>query len=105
AAKKYHDLYIALANEVLHVALHQSVQPEGFNGFDPRAFLPGVARTVSIESLNKMVVFNQGSAKTHSGIWRDLAVRKRRTEVDAQLGHIVKIASELGLETPLLQKL
>ena len=28
------------------------------------------------------------TAKTHSGIWRDLAVRKRKTEVDQQIGII-----------------
>src|SRR4029077_16977848 len=32
-----------------------------------------------------LVEFNRGSAKTHSGIYRDLAVRHRKTEVDAML--------------------
>jgi 2-dehydropantoate 2-reductase len=31
-------------------------------------------------------------AKTHSGIWRDLAVRKRKTEVDAQIAAIIAMA-------------
>jgi 2-dehydropantoate 2-reductase len=48
-----------------------------------------------------MVVFNRKSAKSHSGIWRDLAVRKRRTEVDALLGPVVRIGEQLGVPTPL----
>jgi 2-dehydropantoate 2-reductase len=48
-----------------------------------------------------MVAFNRRSAKTHSGIWRDLAVRKRRTEVDAQLGSVVEIGHRHGIPTPL----
>ena len=43
-----------------------------------------------------MVAFNRRSAKTHSGIWRDLAVRKRRTEIDAQIGPIVAIGKAHG---------
>jgi 2-dehydropantoate 2-reductase len=52
-----------------------------------------------------MVAFNRRSAKTHSGIWRDLAVRRRRTEIDAQIGPIVTIGREHGLATPLSARL
>jgi 2-dehydropantoate 2-reductase len=51
------------------------------------------------------VDFNKASAKTHSGIWRDLAVRKRPTEVDAQLGSVVDLGAELGVPTPLTERL
>ncbi len=52
-----------------------------------------------------MVAFNRRSAKSHSGIWRDLAVRKRRTEIDAQLVPILPIARRHGLALPLLARL
>jgi 2-dehydropantoate 2-reductase len=45
------------------------------------------------------------SAKTHSGIWRDLAVRKRKTEIDAQIGVIAELAREKGIPTPALDRL
>jgi len=54
-------------------------------------------------SLDDLVAFNRASAKTHSGIWRDLAVRKRRTEVDAQLGPVVRMGEEVGVDTPLTE--
>lgn len=105
ARPAYRAVYIALAQEVLGVAAARGVTPEGFNGFDPRAFMPGVDPAVSGRSLDEMVTFNRGSAKTHSGIWRDLAVRKRRTEVDAQLGPIVTLGAESGVATPLVARL
>jgi len=101
----YHGVYIALAQEVMRVAAANGVTPQGFNGFDPLAFLPETPREQSLRSLDEMVAFNRKSAKTHSGIWRDLAVRKRRTEVDAQLGPIVAIGAQLGVPTPLTARL
>ena len=87
------------------MAVAHNVAPQGFNGFDPLAFMPDTPREDSLRSLDEMVAFNRKSAKTHSGIWRDLAVRKRRTEVDAQLGPIVAIGAQLGVATPLTARL
>ena len=67
---KYRPLMIAIAREVL---AQSPVTPEAFDGFDPKD-LDG--------SLDRLVTFNRKSAKTHSGIYRDLTVRKRKTEVD-----------------------
>jgi 2-dehydropantoate 2-reductase len=52
-----------------------------------------------------LVAHNRRSAKSHSGIWRDLAVRKRHTEVDAQLGIVVALGSEAGVPAPLTARL
>ena len=60
--------------------------PRGFNGFDPAAFAPGGGGEAIDASLAVMAAHNRRSAKSHSGIWRDLAVRKRKTEVDATAG-------------------
>jgi len=85
----------------MSVALAEGVRPEAFNGFDPEAFRPGVPQVAIDASIEEMVGFNRLSAKTHSGIWRDLAVRKRRTEVDAQMGAVVRHAERVGVEVPL----
>jgi 2-dehydropantoate 2-reductase len=79
----YGPLLVAVAREVLDQA---PVTPMGFDGFDP-ADLEG--------SLAPLVEFNRRSAKTHSGIYRDLMVRHRPTEVPAHLG---------GLEGPMLRR-
>ncbi len=52
-----------------------------------------------------MVAHNRGSAKSHSGIWRDLAVRKRKTEIDAQIAIIAEIAEKRGRKAPITRRL
>ena len=42
----------------------------------------------------------RNSAKKHSGFWRDLAVRKRRTEVDSLMGTVIELAERTGISTP-----
>ena len=105
ADPKYRDVYVEVAREVMRVARARDITPEGFNGFDPHAFAPDAAREVAERSLDEMVAFNRRSAKTHSGIWRDIAIRKRRTETDAQLGPIVSLGAEVGVATPLVSRL
>src|SRR5437899_12329331 len=89
----------------MRVARARGITPEGFDGFDPSAFAPEADAARSERSLDEMVAFNRRSAKTHSGIWRDIAVRKRRTETDAQLGPIVTLGAEAGVPTPLSSRL
>lgn len=101
----YRDAFIGLAGEVLAVAAARGITPEPFDGFDPLAFVPGTPRETAIASLDRLVTFNRASAKSHSGIWRDLAVRKRKTEVDAHLVPIVELGAEAGVPTPLVAEL
>ena len=105
ALPAYREFFIALAREVLAVAVAQGVTPEGFNGFDPAAYLPGADPAAAMRSLDELVAFNCRSAKTHSGIWRDLAVRKRRTEVDAQIGIVAELGAQVGVPTPIITRL
>lgn len=101
----YHPLYIAIAKEVMRVADASDIRPEAFNGFDPSAFLPDTPIAVSMQSLDEMEAHNRKSTNTHNGIWRDLAVRKRRTEVDPQLGPNVETGKHVGAPTPLTAQL
>lgn len=101
ARPEFRTVYIALAREVLAVAAARGVVPEAFDGFDPRAYLPDAPGDAADASLDALVAHNRRSAKSHSGIWRDLAIRKRPTEVDAQLGIVVKLGSAAGVDTPL----
>jgi 2-dehydropantoate 2-reductase len=105
AAPEYRDLYIALAREILAVAAARNVRPEPFDGFDPAAYLATAPAGAAERSLDALVAHNRRSAKSHSGIWRDLAVRKRPTEVDAQLGIVVALGAEGGVPTPLTARL
>jgi 2-dehydropantoate 2-reductase len=105
ARPEYRTLYVALAREILAVAEACGVTPEAFDGFDPAAYLPGAPADSMARSLDDLVAHNRRSTKTHSGIWRDLAVRRRATEVDAQLGVVVRLGAEAGVATPLTARL
>ena len=94
-----------LGREVMQVAQARGIRPVGFNGFDPSAFAPGASIEKSRASIAALAEFNRHTAKTHSGIWRDLAVRKRRTEVDPQIGIIAKLGAEAGVDTPAIRTL
>jgi 2-dehydropantoate 2-reductase len=93
ALPQFRPVYAALGREVMDLASAEGVVPIGFNGFDPAAFASGDARALRA-SLDAMVAHNRNTAKTHSGIYRDLAVRRRKTEVDAQMGVMLSIAAE-----------
>jgi 2-dehydropantoate 2-reductase len=95
----------ALCGEVIAVARAEGVAPLGFNGFDPEAFGPGGTEAAARRSAAAMVAFNRPNAKTHSGIWRDLWVRRRATPADAQIGAVPPIGRGHGLACPTLERL
>jgi 2-dehydropantoate 2-reductase len=94
--------WLALGREVVAVALARGVTPRGFGQYDPMAFAPGRDVAEAHAAVDWLRDFNAPNAKTHSGIWRDLAVRKRKTEAGAQLNVVPKLAAELGIPTPAL---
>ncbi len=102
ADPKYRDLYIRAAQEILEVAAQIGVEARGFNGFEPAAFAAKDSDGIT-RSLNTLIAFNRRSAKTHSGIWRDLAVRKRRTEV-IMYEPILAEGEKIGLDLPLTRR-
>jgi 2-dehydropantoate 2-reductase len=101
ANPKYRPVLTRLALEVGTVAAANNIVPEAFDGFDPIAFAPTAPAAETTRSFDEMVAHNRKSLKSHSGIWRDLAVRKRKTEVDAQVLPVVEIGHSLGVPTPL----
>jgi 2-dehydropantoate 2-reductase len=74
AEPAYRPLLTGLARQVVAQA---PVPPMPLDGFDA-SDLPG--------SLDRLAAFNRASAKTHTGIYRDLVIRRRPTEVPAILG-------------------
>lgn len=97
-------LATCLVQETLNVAMADGVEPLGFDTFEPWAFVKRDAAAIGA-SLDALASFNRGTGKTHSGIWRDLAVRRRRTEVAAQFAPIQDAARRHGLALPLTDRL
>jgi 2-dehydropantoate 2-reductase len=102
AIDRHRPMLVKLAHEIQAVAKAEGIRLEAFNGFDPSAFSLEAPYALAERSFDEMVIHNRRSAKSHSGIWRDLAVRRRRTEVDAQLGPIVEFGNRHGIPTPIV---
>jgi 2-dehydropantoate 2-reductase len=100
----HRPLMASLACEVLRVAAALGIQPVGFDGFDPLAML-SEDPAATARAFDELIAIRRKDEKTHSGVWRDLAVRKRRTEVDAHFLPIVAHAEQLGLPVPLLRRM
>jgi 2-dehydropantoate 2-reductase len=104
AIDQHRRVTVELAREVLRVAAAVGARPLGFDGFEPEA-IGASDRSVVDDSLARLIAVRHGDEKTHTGIWRDIAVRKRRTEVDAHFGPIVEDARQHELEVPLLRQM
>jgi 2-dehydropantoate 2-reductase len=104
AIHAHRRVMVSLANEVLAVAAALQVRPLGFDGFDPASIASSDASILNA-SLDQLVAIRRKDEKTHSGVWRDLAVRHRRTEVDAHFLPIVAHAREHHLEVPVLERM
>jgi len=98
-------VWLALGREVGAVAAKRDVTSLGFGAFDPMVFAPGWPEGPQVETIAWLADYTSQTAKTHSGIWRDLAVRKRKTEVDPQIGIIAMLGREVGVATPALETL
>jgi 2-dehydropantoate 2-reductase len=94
-----------LGREVLAVAAARGVKPIGFKEFDQDAFAAGAHPERARAAIAALADFNSRTAKTHTGIYRDLAVRKRKTEVDEQIGIIDRLGSQAGVDTPAIRLL
>jgi 2-dehydropantoate 2-reductase len=94
---------IGIVGEGLAVADKAGVRVEPFDEFDPawyRTALGGDA-AAGRRAMASIAAHYRAHTKTKTGIWRDLAVRKRKTEVDGQLGVLVRKGESLGVAMPL----
>ena len=54
---------------------------------------------------SRFAAYNRGNIKVRSGPWRDLAVRKRPTEVDHMIGWVIAEGRARGIPMPLNERL
>ncbi|MGO4605938.1 ketopantoate reductase family protein [Variovorax sp. 2RAF20] len=99
------EVWRSVAGEVVAVAEAEGVLLSGFDGFNPSAFSSLATAEEAAASVQAMVDFNRANAKTHSGVWRDLAIRRRRTEVGVLLGEVIEAGARHELPCPFLHKL
>jgi 2-dehydropantoate 2-reductase len=103
---RYRPLMVELAAEVYEVADRLGVRPEPFDGVEPALYYPRERRDwAAIErSLDALVERRRRDQKQRSGIWRDIMVRRRTTEVGQHLGPIIAHGAAQGLPLPLTRR-
>jgi 2-dehydropantoate 2-reductase len=99
----------ALAAEVYAVAAAESIALEPFDAFDPAPYANGDAAAAdpaaADAATDALVAWLRTQAKDRSGIWRDIAVRRRPTEVPTHYRPVLERAAGLGIAVPGLERL
>jgi 2-dehydropantoate 2-reductase len=105
--RRFPELLIDLATEIYEVALAEGVRLEAEGGVEPHLYVPRAGRDEKAlrRSFSGLVEYASVHHKPRSGIWRDLAVRRRQTEVGEHLGTARRIGEGHGLSLPLTQRL
>ena len=98
---------VGLVGEGLAVADKMGIRIDPFDEFDPawyRAALAGDGGARA-RAMAAIAAHYRANTKTKTGIWRDLAVRKRKTEVDGQLGVLARKGAAANVSMPLTRRL
>jgi 2-dehydropantoate 2-reductase len=101
---RWHGVMGKIGREIVLAAKAAGVAPVGVDGFDAEAFARGDEGKVAA-SCDAMAEHYRHSSKTRSGIWRDLAVRKRKTEVGPLLAPVIAAGRKGGVSTPATERL
>jgi 2-dehydropantoate 2-reductase len=98
---------VLLVAEGMAVAEAEGVHLEAFDEFDPTWYRRGRIgdSTAIARAMAAISTFYRGLTKTKTGIWRDIVVRKRKTEVEAHFGATLERAERHGLHAPLTRRL
>jgi 2-dehydropantoate 2-reductase len=99
---EYLSLLADVGAEAVGVADAHGVRLESFDGFDPSALRLEERDPAALErAWEGERAYWRTAGVRRTGIWRDLAIRKRKTEADGQLGVLIQQAEEVGLDVPL----
>jgi 2-dehydropantoate 2-reductase len=96
------EVLAALATEAVGVAEALGVRVEPVDGFDPQAVRlgPGHDTAAAEAAWDAQLAYWRRGLATRTGVWRDLAVRRRRTEAGPILGALVEAGRRAGRPTP-----
>lgn len=92
----------ALATEACAVAEASKIRIEPVDGFDPRAVRsgPGADAVAAEAAWSAQITYWTRGLARRTGVWRDLAVRHRKTEAEPILGALLDAAGRAGRPAP-----
>ncbi|MFC1816627.1 ketopantoate reductase family protein [Thermodesulfobacteriota bacterium] len=89
-------IFVALMGEATEVALAEGIVLEEYGGFNPLAMLVRKLVRKKEDLPRAMQMLPTGSAKGNSGIWRDIKIRRRKTETEFLTGEVVRLGRTHG---------
>jgi 2-dehydropantoate 2-reductase len=101
------DALAALATEAYEVADALGIRVEAVDGFDPKAVRIGPQadpQAAEVAWSAQLAYWRRGLSR-RTGVWRDLAVRHRKTEVGPIQGALVEAAERAGRQVPRVRAL
>src|SRR4051812_1330382 len=104
ADRTYHPIRIQLMREGILAAAADGVKVEGFAHFNPAPFLdPSPAGVKAAFAVLDAMARDQAhnNTRVRTGYWRDIVVRKRKTELEYVTGEIIRTGARHGAPTPL----
>jgi len=101
ARERYHGLMADLVAESVAAADAIGVRLIELHGFDPDTFRPERRSEATLRRALDAIAGSFNPLQQRTGIWIDLAVRKRKTEAEPQLGRLVAEAARHGVAMPL----
>ena len=101
------QMLVRLTVENMDVAERAGIRLLAFDEYDPADYRAAVRGDAGARdrAMASIATHYRAATKTKTGIWRDLAVRQRKTEVGAMLGATVAKAKGYGLAMPLTSQL
>ncbi|MGW5653827.1 2-dehydropantoate 2-reductase N-terminal domain-containing protein [Streptomyces humi] len=97
----HRDLAAAAAAESTAIAVAEGVALEAFDAYEPYAFSAAASERARTAALDRLVTWLAGQPKDRSGVFRDLAVRRRPIERPSRDDGYAALAERHGVATPL----
>ena len=95
---RHKRMFARIGSETAEVAQGRGVRMEPGSDLVPSNLLPGTDEPTMLMEIDR---FADHAMNVYSGVWRDIAVRKRRTEGDTLVGPVIEEGARLGLPMPL----
>jgi 2-dehydropantoate 2-reductase len=98
---------IATVAESMETAARHGIRLQSFDGFAPDLMRPKTAEEWkrAVDSFDEMLEIQRHHLQRRTGIWRDLAIRKRKTEVDLRIVDIARRGRSVGVDMSLNERL
>ena len=99
--ERYQNLMADLVGETVAAADAMGVRLIELHGFDPESLRAERRTAAAVGRALESIAGSFNPLQQRTGIWIDLAVRKRKTEAEPQLGRLVREAERRGVMMPL----